>query len=203
MRFRILEPLFRSSRPASGFPAAARPNAGRASRPSLFTPSRALAQVHPDHIVPLNASFVRSGSAQQEPHFDQPPDRPPPDERTLKLGKSKCANRVIREFNITTLNAPMLTDPRRSSSDTASPATHLVGIPSSTRDPLATDFLAPLPFHAPAPAKGIGPSRLSCGTMDLAYHLGTSSSHRKCESRHSERTHGEERKPCPHGERPV
>lgn len=97
MRLRVLDPLLRSNRPArtaapssSAAAAITALQSGIITRTPFFTTSRALAQVHPDHAIPVSVSFARSQGRQNEVPIGGPrSDHQPPDERTLKLGKSK------------------------------------------------------------------------------------------------------------------
>ena len=60
----------------------------RQSPSSFFNPSRTLAQVHPNNDLFLNVGITGSPPKHQEPQLGQRPDSLPPDERTIKLGKS-------------------------------------------------------------------------------------------------------------------
>ena len=67
----------------------ARPRVGGpALAATFFAPSRHLAQVRPDHDI-FHPTYGPSPVRQTiPPPLGQRPDAPPPDERTLKLGKS-------------------------------------------------------------------------------------------------------------------
>ena len=60
-----------------------------ASRPTFFSPSRNLAQVKSDHATLPEVWFTSSGPPRRNPEeCGYKSDAPPPDGRTLKLGKS-------------------------------------------------------------------------------------------------------------------
>ncbi|KAI4144841.1 MAG: hypothetical protein LQ340_006513 [Diploschistes diacapsis] len=58
------------------------------SLPNFFTSSRTLANIRPDHDLFINVAFTPDSHPRQQSELGQRPEIPPPDARTLKLGKS-------------------------------------------------------------------------------------------------------------------
>lgn len=132
--------------------------------PRHFTqiPSRTLATVNPGQKALPDVWFTGS-----RPDLDIEPTKdggpPKPDERTLKLGKSKQAY---------LFPSILLSNSRYSITSLTRTSTYSSPITSATRNPLSPNNTPPLSLHPSPPPHRIRSTRLFSSSMDLTYNMG-------------------------------
>ena len=152
------------------------------ARTTLYSQCRSLAQVRPDCEVFPEIWFTSSNSPRRFPHDE---NSPPPDERTLKLGKST----ILSPSSCSMYN---FTDPHPSNPHTSISSPHAPRLSPATRNPLPADHAASLPLHAPAPPQSFRPCRLSCRSLDFSHRLRPHAADRQCQAYHPLRAYGQE-----------
>ena len=137
--------------------------------------SRTLATVNPGQKVLPDVWFTGSTPRHNIPNPPSSDPQKPPDERTVKLGKSKhTPHLVTTAANITksTPNPP---------GTTSNPPP----IPPTTRYPLSTNNPPPLPLNPPSPPHRLRPRRLFRRSLDLSYRMGSRTNRGECKARDS------------------
>lgn len=120
-----------------------------------------------------------------DPQFPGGRDHKPPDERTLKLGKSTSIASVY-PINYISNHFISCSHPSRAPSNPPRQST-------TTRDPLTEHSPPSLPLHTPSPSHCLGSSCISSSTMDLPYSLGSRTGCRQCKTHSPIRTHDAQR----------
>jgi hypothetical protein len=126
------------------------------------SPSRSLATVNPGLKVPPDVWFTGSAPLRNIPPSN--PDEPrKPDERKVKLGKSKQPRYLLPQ-----------TLANRSNSSPYPPRTHadFTTISSATRNPLSANYSPSLSLHAPSSPHCFRTSRILSCTMDISDSMG-------------------------------
>ena len=137
---------------------------GRAHLIVARNASRALATVQNDHRVLPDVGFAGSSrrSSIPGPNPDDPHRKP--DERTLKLGKSKSPFVLPARTNLTNITSSPPHPPR------APPNPSPVSPP--TGNSLPANHPPSLPLHAPTPSHSLRARRLLRCPLDLAHRMG-------------------------------
>ena len=157
----------------------------RTARSPANVPSRCLATVNPGPKGLADVWFTGSAPLRSIPFEDIFEPRKP-DERTVKLGKSK---QPLVPSSIIPTNkqcSPSYSPRAPANSPTVSPP---------ARDPLSANHAPPVPFHASTPTTSYRKGRLLCCLMDLPNRMGTCASRWQCQARDFVRTNGQTLRP--------
>jgi hypothetical protein len=143
--------------------------------------SRTLATVNPGQKALPDVWFTGSTPRHNIPNPPGSDPQKPPDERTVKLGKSKHTPHFpTTPANITksTPNPP---------GTTPNPPT----IPPTARYPLSTNNPPPLPLNPPSPPHRLRPRRILRRSLDLSYCMGSRAARGERKARDPLRAHGQ------------
>lgn len=138
------------------------------SHSTSLIPYRTLAQVRSDREVFSEIWFTSSSPPRRVPEDGgiRPNDVPPPDERTLKLGKSMPTPWLENVYTCL-INHPT------SPSNPPIPPPLPPRLSPPPRNPLPPHNSPPLPFHPPAPSHRLRPRSLSRRSLDRPHGLGS------------------------------
>ena len=145
---------------------------------------RSLATVNQDQSVLLDVGFARSGFRSSIVNPNSPEPHKPPDERTVKLGKSELSPPPTCQ--IQPANHPA------SSSNTPRTPSNPSSIATAPGNPLPSNHTPPLSLYAPAPPHRLGPRRLLRCPVDVANRMGPRASRREREAADHLRAHDQE-----------
>lgn len=147
---------------------------------SVTRPSRSLATVNPGQKSIPDVWFTGSTPHSNISNLSSNDPQKPPDERTLKLGKSKSAPHST--------STP--TDKQNSTENSTRTTPNTPPIAPPTRNPLPANKPPPLPLNPPAPACRHRPRSLLRRSVDLAHSMGSRAPGRQRQARNPLRAHG-------------
>ena len=153
---------------------------------TFFSPCRSLAQVQTRGDAFPEVWFTSSGPPRRTlDDCGHDTQRKPPDERTLKLGKSKSLNSTACYLAA----LPMANHGLNISSSPDSPNTppHPSCLAPSTRNTLPAYNTSPFPLDTPPSSDRLWTSRIPCRVMDCAHGMGS------CPHRRQRQTHNHQR----------
>lgn len=183
MRTRLPSSLFRPRHAVTG--AASRVVAHAPAIAGSHVWTRSFARVQDPEILSDQLWFSSTAPRPRPDGVGSGGDHKPPDERTLKLGKSE--ELLIR---ISTLYPAHLADMHNSCPDPPRAPPNAVGIAIATRHSLATNIPTSLSLDTPSSAHCLGTYRLSSCSVDLSISMGPCSGRWQCEAHHYIRAHG-------------
>jgi hypothetical protein len=130
---------------------------------SVTRTSRSLATVNPGQKSIPDVWFTGSTPRSDISNLSSNDSRKPPDERTVKLGKSKSASHST--------STP--TDEQNSTENSTRTTPNAPSIAPSTRNHLSANKPSPLPLNPPAPPCRHWPRSLLRRSLDLAHSMGS------------------------------
>ena len=136
-------------------------------QPAFFSPCRTLALVQTHHPLVSEAWFDGTNPHRFPPGTGVRPEAPP-DERTLKLGKSMLTS--IKSF----ISSYYLTDCFCSSSDPSNSPANAPSLPFTNRNSIPSHIASPLSIYTPTSSERLRSSRLPCRPLDCPCLLGQS-----------------------------
>lgn len=146
-------------------------------RTTSCSPCRSLAQFQSNRDI-FPEMWLPSSTPPRQ-HSGAKYEDAPPDERTLKLGKSMFQS-------VTLQNNPSTDFPTRDSLTHATiSSAQPPSLPSSTRNTLTSHHPSPFPFDPPSPPHSLRPRRLPCSSMDGPYGLGPRPHRWQCQAHYS------------------